>query len=159
MKKKVVYVKIISSPSTFKKVSRKEQPFNNCSGLKSIEVASGNSVFRSAGNCLIDVKAKLLLSGCKNSVIPSGKNIIGVKNAFNGCSSLERLVIPEGVEAVYGETFSGCTSLKAIVIPKSMRFGIDLDDCVNLESITLPKDKRELFKDLEGKVNFIETVE
>ncbi len=40
-----------------------------------------------------------------------------------------------------------------------MRFGIDLDDCVNLESITLPKDKRELFKDLEGKVNFIEILE
>ncbi len=72
----------------------------------------------------------IVICGCKNSVIPSGKNIIEVKNAFNGCSSLERLVIHEGVEAVYGETFLGCTSLKAIVIPKSMRFGIDLDDCV-----------------------------
>lgn len=133
--------------------------------LESIKVGEGNSKYADWGNCLVWLKMRygkpeyVVICGCKNSVIPSGKNIIGVKNAFNGCSSLERLVIPEGVEAVYGETFSGCTSLKAIVIPKSMRFGIDLDDCVNLESITLPKDKRELFKDLEGKVNFIEILE
>jgi len=73
LKKKAVYVKIISSPSTLKKVSRKEQPFKNCSGLKSIEVASGNSVFRSAGNCLIEVKAKLLLSGVKTVLFRQGK--------------------------------------------------------------------------------------
>ena len=101
----------------------------------------------------------------KSIYIPASLEDIGYDAIVSG-PYLESIKVGEGNSkyADWGNclvwlTFSGCTSLKAIVIPKSMRFGIDLDDCVNLESITLPKDKRELFKDLEGKVNFIEILE
>ena len=45
--------------------------FKGCKGLESIEVENGNTIYRSEGNCLIKIKSKTLILGCKNSVIPS----------------------------------------------------------------------------------------
>ena len=40
--------------------------------------------------------------------------------AFSGCTSLERICIPNAVTSIYIDTFSECTSLKTISIPESV---------------------------------------
>ena len=47
-----------------------EEAFSDCSELESITVEEGNSVYHSAGNCLIETASKTLIAGCKTSIIP-----------------------------------------------------------------------------------------
>ncbi|MBO5415177.1 MAG: leucine-rich repeat domain-containing protein, partial [Clostridia bacterium] len=60
-------------------------------------------------------------------------------NAFDGCVSLESIVIPEGVVSLSGG-FTRCTALKTVVLPESLKT-IDrsvFDGCRSLKSITIP---------------------
>ena len=62
--------------------------------------------------------------------------------AFEGCSNLTSIVIPESIKKIGAAAFSGCTSLKSIVIPESVegignsKYGSTFFDCKNLESVT-----------------------
>ena len=50
-----------------------------------------------------------------------GKNVIGIGfDAFKGCSSLQEVKLPEGLEYISGGAFYGCSSLKSIYIPISV---------------------------------------
>ena len=61
------------------------RPFNCCEDLTSITVASGNTKYHSAGNCLIETASKALLSGCKTSVIPTDGSVTKIEDgAFFG---------------------------------------------------------------------------
>ncbi len=46
-----------------------------------------------------------------------GENTVILSNAFNGCTSLETVVLPKGLKEIESGTFDGCTSLKSIAIP------------------------------------------
>ncbi len=93
----------------------------------------------------------------KVTSIDSKKNDEGV---FKGCSELEEIVLPAGLEEMQDITFIGCTSLKKVVfsegITEMYHIGLINDsvttvslpstaksigtiDCHNLEEITIPK--------------------
>ena len=93
--------------------------FYNCSSLTSITVASGNPVYHSAGNCIIETNSKTLIAGCKNSIISTDVTSIG-EGAFRGCSSLTSITIPDSVTSIERFAFSGCRSLTSITIPDSV---------------------------------------
>ena len=95
--------------------------FAGCIGLESITVESGNTVYHSAGNCLIETASGTLILGCKNSVIPADGSVtsIGV-SAFFGCKDLTFIAIPSGVTSIGSNAFYSCKGLKAIVIPLSV---------------------------------------
>ncbi len=60
--------------------------------------------------------------------------------AFEGCSSLTSITIPETVTRIGPEAFKGCSSLESIVIPSKVTL-IDsraFQDCSRLTSITIP---------------------
>ena len=96
--------------------------FYNCSGLTSITVASGNIKYHSNGNCLIETASRILILGCKNSVIPSGGSVIGIGDyAFYGCSGLTSIIIPDSVTSIGNYTFYGCSGLTSIIIPDSVK--------------------------------------
>ncbi len=66
------------------------------------------------------------------------------KGAFKNCKSLEKIVLPSGVQYLYPEAFAGCTSLKSITRGKgaftlslTIKVGA-LDGCLYLEE--LPED-------------------
>lgn len=42
------------------------------------------------------------------------------KGAFNGCSGLTSVTIPDGVTSIRERAFSGCISLTSITIPDSV---------------------------------------
>ena len=86
--------------------------FDGCTGLTSITVSSGNTRYISSGNCLIEKDTKTLILGCKNSVIPADGSVtsIGYK-AFDGCSGLKSVTIPDSVTSIDNWAFYGCSGL------------------------------------------------
>ena len=91
--------------------------FDRCDNLASITVAEGNSVYHSAGNCLIETASKTLIAGFKTSVIPADGSvtIIGTR-AFIYCDGLTSVIIPDSVTSIGSSAFSGCDSLTSVTI-------------------------------------------
>ncbi len=89
--------------------------FEYCSGLTSITVGSGNTAYKSAGNCLIHKGTKTLNAGCRNSEIPSDGRVTAVAGfAFRGCTGLEEVTVPECVNTIENGAFTDVTGLKSI---------------------------------------------
>ena len=70
-----------------------------------------------------------------------GAKVVSIGNyAFNNCTSLESITIPEGVTKIGYGAFNGCKNLSEVVLPDSL---ITLDNyafeyCTALTDITLP---------------------
>ena len=61
--------------------------------------------------------------------------------AFYGCTSLERISIPNSVRTIGYEAFARCTSLKSLMIPKSVKSIWDraFEGCSSMKKIRIPK--------------------
>ena len=122
-------------------VNEIRNPFYGCSGLMSIVVDEGNTVYTSANdaNVIIEKESNLLITGCKNTIIPDGVTRIG-RYAFADCPDLTSITIPEGVISIDDRAFSGCTGLTSITIPNSVTSigGAAFAVCTGLTSITIP---------------------
>ncbi len=112
--------------------------FAYCYDLTSIKADSGNSVYHSKNNCLIETATSTLIQGCKNSVIPNYIMAIG-GFAFAGCDSLISVTIPDSVTTIGESAFSSCDSLAIITIPDSvMTIGKGaFSFCYGLISVTI----------------------
>ena len=98
-----------------------ERAFYNCTGLTSITVDTGNTVYHSAGNCLIKTSSKILILGCKNSIIPDDGSVKSIGGyAFYCCTGLTSITIPNSVKSIGSEAFYNCTGLTSIEIPNSV---------------------------------------
>jgi hypothetical protein len=115
--------------------------FSDCSGLESITVASGNTVYRSEGNCIIRITDNTLIQGCKNSIIPDSVTSIG-DSAFSGCSGLTgSLTIPKSITSIGRGAFFGCSGLTgSLTIPNGVTSigGWAFSGCSGLTSVTIP---------------------
>ncbi len=95
--------------------------FCDCSGLTSIIVESGNSVYDSRENCnaIIETATNTLISGCKNTMIPNSVTSIG-PGAFSGCRGLTSVTIPNSVTSIGYWAFCDCSGLTSVTIPNSV---------------------------------------
>jgi len=91
------------------------EAFSECSGLTSIVVESGNSVYDSRNNCnaIIETATNTLIKGCENTKIPSSVTSIGV-GAFSSCSGMTSIEIPSSVTSIGISAFYGCLGLTSI---------------------------------------------
>ena len=122
-------------------VSITERIFLGCGALQSITVESGNPVYHSDGNCLIETASKTLIAGCKASVIPTDGSVTTIgEAAFEGCV-LTSITLPDGLVSIGPGAFYGCRALTEITFPDGLTsignsaFGI----CDALQSLTIPK--------------------
>ena len=60
-------------------------------------------------------------------------------SAFDGCSSLTSITIPESVTSIGSGAFSGCSSLTTVVIPKNVTGSLSFSGCSSLASIAIPE--------------------
>ena len=79
-------------------------------------------------------------SSLTSITIPEGVTEIG-KNAFNNCSSLTSITIPKSVTEIGWNAFNNCSSLTSVIIPDSVTaIGVSAFlDCSSLTSINIPE--------------------
>ena len=95
--------------------------FEDCPGLTSIVVESGNPRYDSRNDCnaIIETADNTLIYGCKNTIIPNSVTTIG-DYAFSGCHGLTSIDIPDSVTEIGFGAFESCTGLTSIVISNSV---------------------------------------
>ena len=95
--------------------------------------------------------------GCDNLInveIPESISSMGML-AFSRCTSLESIVIKNGLTLIEPYTFSGCSNLKRIFLPRSIMC-IDhgaFYDCTSLTEIRFSGTKEEWFA-IEKGINW-----
>jgi len=98
---------------------------DNCSALKSIEVAEGNEYYKSLDKNLYTKDGKTLIKyaigkTATSFTIPEDVEIIG-SNALSGSKSLQSITIPNGVTSIEERAFCACSALQSITIPASIK--------------------------------------
>ena len=151
----------VTIPNTVKSVG--EQAFNACTGLKYIlypwQTIYRNVVWNINATISNDlffeiirdnaVKVYRYIGDSTSVEIPStvvseyGEeySVVGIcDNAFNGCTRLTSIVIPNSVTNIGDNAFNGCTGLSSIVIPNSVtKIGSGVfSGCSELTSVTIP---------------------
>ena len=113
-------LKSVSLPSTLTKIGNSYgvPPFSGCHNLESIEIAAGNEVYASDGNCIMRKADNTLVLGLKASKIPSYTEHIG-SHAFRD-SGAESIALPEGVTSIGDYAFAHNDRLKEITLPQSL---------------------------------------
>ncbi len=114
--------------------------FDGCTGLTSIVVESGNTVYDSRENCnaIIETATNTLIQGWKTTVIPNSVTSIG-HSAFYYCTSLTSITIPNSVTSIGNYAFNGCTGLTSVTIPNSVTSigSSAFSGCTGLASVTI----------------------
>ena len=112
-------------------------PFSGCCGLIDITVDSGNDIYHSNGNCVIETATKTLIRGCPNSVIPDDGSVTKLgSGSFDGCINVKSFVIPDSIEIIGSSAFANCTSLESVYIPTSVTsIGVNAFSGSNLTNV------------------------
>ncbi len=115
--------------------------FNGCSALETLAVEDGNSVYIGINNCVIDVAARTVIAGCKNSTIPTDSNtVIGIgSNAFRGNANIRTITIPSQITFIGDSAFKDCVGLTEILIPANVKTigNSAFEGCTALVNLTI----------------------
>jgi hypothetical protein len=148
---------ITYNSQTYSVTSIGDFAFNECSGLTSVTIPNsvtfiGLWAFSNTGiyedesnwdngvlyidNCLIEANSDVVKG---SYTIKKGTRIIG-ENAFNYCSELTSVTIPNSVTSIGENAFYKCSGLTSVTIPNSVTsIGESaFSNCSGLTSVTIP---------------------
>ncbi|MBR1891711.1 MAG: leucine-rich repeat domain-containing protein [Clostridia bacterium] len=130
----------INVPSSVTKIGAKA--FNNLWNLERIDVAKENPCFRSENGYLIETATDTIVSGVKNAAIPLSVKKIG-PFSFYGLKPVG-VEVPSNVVSIGDYAFNGCNSLEYVVLPDTLEYIGDnaFGDCYC--AITLPSINAEI---------------
>ena len=105
----------ITIPSSVSSIG--DRAFSACMNLTSITVDADNTTYDSREGCnaIIETSTNKLITGCRNTVIPSSVTGIG-DDAFDGCLGMTSITIPNSVTSIDKGPFSNCNDLKSIIV-------------------------------------------
>ena len=91
--------------------------FMGCNSMISIAVDPANTYFDSRGGCnaIIKKEGNILMTGCKNTIIPNDIESIQDR-AFASLMTLTRVEIPDSVTSIGEYAFSACQNLTSLVM-------------------------------------------
>lgn len=75
-------------------------------------------------------------------VITIPREFTGIADrAFEGWTSLQKVILPKGIEYIGHNAFNGCSSLQSVDIPKSVKEIGDwaFKECCSLRSVVIPE--------------------
>ena len=128
--------------------------FDSCSNLSGIIVDPSNTVYRSADGVLYSK------NGADVIRCPEGKSgsctisygATSIKSyAFDGCSKLTAVTIPNSVTVIESSAFGRCSGLAGVIIPGSVT-SIDVDSfdgCFNLTMFSV-EESNTVYKSIDG---------
>ena len=100
--------------------------FSGCESLQNVEIEEGNNNFTFKDGILYNVNTHALISAVNSMVsdkviIDDGTQTISYR-AFNGCSKITDIQIPDGVISIGNEAFKQIRNenFKSIVLPDSV---------------------------------------
>lgn len=97
--------------------------FFNCSGISGFRIDASNNTFSSDEGVLFNKTMDTLwicpLSKNGTYTVPETVNYIGI-SAFDGCSSLSQVVLPNSLQQIDNYAFEYCTGLTSISLPPSI---------------------------------------
>lgn len=97
--------------------------FSFCSNIETVTVASGNPVYHSAGDCLIETASKTLILGSKNSVIPNDGSVETIAStAFAKRNGPTTLTIPGTIKTIEEYAFEDATNISTIIIESGVDY-------------------------------------
>ena len=97
-----------------------EGAFAGCDSVTSISAEAGNPYYHSENNCLIETQTKVLVAGCKNSIIPADGSVTSIGNYAFCDNHLKNISFPDSVTSVGDYAFYGC-EMEIVTIPGSIR--------------------------------------
>ena len=104
--------------------------FSGCSSLASIIVESGNTVYNSFENCLIEKSTKTLVVGCINGYIPDNGTVVSIaEGAFHGYTNLTSVTIPACITSIDSAAFFGC-QLMNLTVSDENEIYYSVDNCI-----------------------------
>ena len=112
--------------------------FAHCTVLKQVEFAKGCGITSLSTSCFGDCTALTRID-----LSPLTK-LMGTYYAFRDCTSLEEVVLPEGMTIIDEGSFLNCSALKSLYLPDSLEKIVKnaFDGCIGLESISVGKNLR-----------------
>ena len=119
--------------------------FDYCSALTAIHVAEGNTAYSSEDGVLFN-KDKTTLE-CYPIGKPETTYTVPATvttfttSAFENCTALAQINLPNSLTDMESRTFYGCTSLTEVTLPDGVTqlMGFNFTDCSALEKVTLPE--------------------
>lgn len=134
--------------------------FARCSGLLSISVEEGNNNYNSRNNCnaIIETSSDILITGCRNTIIPDGVVAIG-DGAFEHCYELYYLEMPKSVVSLGEDAFFNCAFLASLDISNIVEIGPGcFNSCTQLDFGSLPEGLTVISEQSFSAIYTLETV-
>ncbi|MCH5155039.1 MAG: leucine-rich repeat domain-containing protein [Clostridiales bacterium] len=130
-------------------------------GIAGISVYSGNTNYKSTGNCLIETAEKTLIWGNKNSVIPTDGSVENIGfYAFYRSEGLTAINIPNTVKSIGEGAFEECGDLLSVNIPDSVKAigEYAFFRCSSMTSITFGKGLTSIGRGAFSTCNSLQTI-
>ncbi len=130
--------------------------FSGCASVQDIFVEENHSLYVSVDGILYNKDYSWLLScppGRQRNITIASEAVGIYERAFQNCSKLEHIVIPEGITTIKYKAFSMCSALKCIVFPSTLKKIDDyiIDCCNSLEVVVLPSHLKKEIRDCISK--------